>query len=486
MNTFCRPLLPILLKVKCKSKMEFFEEKLNEFEADSFDLKMQHYYSKMKTSGKSDVVNDCDTTQQCFGVRTHDDIETREANNSGRQKMAQLELELSELRVSKYAEVKMVHGHAGSHGISLIGSSISSKANDLAHLSENRRRERQATVAVAEHDTILIHQLQRAISMLQSRHDDDAKQAKNNDEKIFGILKDNNEKSLLISGLEIECQKANALVRSLRAQLTSTTTLLEDERSSNRIAREDAFIAKDGERHLIGTQEEKKTHSPPLTANKFTDNKSNYGSDWSAVSKLRGGGEVDSPNSFSNKQLHSKISVLSNGDYYALRGQQPTRTIQNVNNGKLMTSSSYEKSLEIFHTPSANRLDIALDYSVRGCDSHLRAENIELLRTLERERILLHDQEIVVNKIRDSAVEITLLEAEEIARLENDLAQCHEEKNIWRGKCRAAEYLAQDLTQQLKYLDLVIKKNGFTLSYQERDAFDFSKRHRYVRSHLSS
>ena len=468
-------LLPVLLNVKCNTKMEFFEEKLNEYEADSFDLKMQHYYSKMKTSGKTDVINDCDTIQQCFGVSIHDNIEMRE-NSTGRRKMAQLETELSEVRASNYAEAGLVNGHTESNGISLTGSNIlGSKSNDLAHLSENRRRERQATTAVAEHDTILIHQLQRAISMLQSRHDDDTKQARDNDQTISRILQDNNEKSLLIAGLEIECQKANALIRSLRAQLTSTTTLLENERNSNRIAREDAFTAKEGERYLIGTQEEKRASSLHFAANQISEMTSNCGRKWSATPRWQGGGETDSHFIFPNKELHSKISRISRGEHSALRGQQQTQIENSCSNGILMASSSHERVAENFRTPNAKRPDTALEYSESGYDQ-LRAENIELQRTLEKERILLRDQEIVVNKIRDSAVEITLLEAEEIARLENDLAQCYEEKDHWRGKCRAAEYLAEDLTQQVNYLDLVIKKNGFTPPYHERNAFDYSKR----------
>lgn len=471
-------LLPILLDIKCNTKMEFFEEKLSEYEADSFDLKMQHYYSKMKMSCKTDVINDCDTIQQCFGVSIHDKIEMRE-DSTGRRKMAQLETGLSEARASNYADAGLVAEHTESNGISLMGTNIlGSKSNDLAHLSENRRRERQATIAVAEHDTILIHQLQRAISMLQSRHDDDTKQARDNDQTISRILQDNNEKSLLIAGLEIECQKANALIRSLRSQLTSTTTLLENERSSNRIAREDAFTAKEGERYLIGTQEEKRASSLHFAANQITEMTFNCGRNLTATPRWQGGGETDSHFVFPNKELHSKISRLSSGEHLAPRGQQPTQIANSCCNGILMASSLHERVTENFLTPNAKRPDTALENSESGYENQLRAENIELQRTLVKERMLLRDQEIVVNKIRDSAVEITLLEAEEIARLENDLAQCYEEKDLWRGKCRAAEYLAEDLTQQVNYLDLVIKKNGFALPYHERDAFDYSKRHR--------
>jgi hypothetical protein len=455
--------------------MEFFEEKLNKFEADSFDLKMQHYYSKMKTSSKIDDNNDFDSTQQSIGDSTRDDIAMREASDSGRRKMAQLEVELSELRASKQAEVKSTNGQVGSHGISLTGSNMTgSKPNDLAHLSENRRRERQATIAVAEHDTILIHQLQRAISMLQSRHDDDRNLAKDNHEKISSILKDNNEKSLIISGLEIECQKADALIRSLRSQLTSTTTLLENERDATRVARENALTAKDGEMYLIETHE-KKIDSRPLTTNEITEYMTDHSSDWIASSKWLGGGENDPPFSFPNKQLRSKISTVSSGEHLT---PQPTQTANIGHNGKLTTLPSDERYPETFLTPTAKRLDLSMDNNDSIYDSQLRAENIALLRTLEKERMLLREQGIVVNKIRDSAVEITLLEAEEIARLESDLAQCYEERDIWRGKCRAAEYLVEDLTQQLNYLDLVIKKNGISLSYYERDAFENSKRHR--------
>jgi hypothetical protein len=51
--------------------------------------------------------------------------------------------------------------------------------------------------------------------------------------------------------------------------------------------------------------------------------------------------------------------------------------------------------------------------------------------------------------VRASAEEITLLEAEEIARLEAELDRCNEEKEQWQKKCKAAEGRAEQYRMQV-------------------------------------
>ena len=88
-------------------------------------------------------------------------------------------------------------------------------------------------------------------------------------------------------------------------------------------------------------------------------------------------------------------------------------------------------------------------YDPWSTENHLRAENAKLLNDLEKERELLRRQEKALDQVRTSAEEITLLEAEEIVRLETELEICSDLKDEWEKKCKnALSHVKQLLFQQ--------------------------------------
>jgi hypothetical protein len=133
-------------------------------------------------------------------------------------------------------------------------------------------------------------------------------------------------------------------------------------------------------------------------------------------------------------------------------GKEPIASPNNGNRSPLV------RAIQNNYGPPANANRGEL--KVSAFDHDLRIEITTQSKLLERERSLLREQEIILRQVRDSAVEITLLEAEEIARLECDLEKCHDEKENWHRKCRKAEYHVDQLLQQLRQLELLVNQGG--------------------------
>ena len=104
----------------------------------------------------------------------------------------------------------------------------------------------------------------------------------------------------------------------------------------------------------------------------------------------------------------------------------------------------------------------------------LRVENAKLLESLSRERELLKGQEEALRHVRASAEEITLLEAEEIVRLESELNKSFAQTDYWRKKCKLAEAHTEQVTLQLRELEQLIAMTSDQKS-QIHDAENYVK-----------
>ena len=105
----------------------------------------------------------------------------------------------------------------------------------------------------------------------------------------------------------------------------------------------------------------------------------------------------------------------------------------------------------------------------------IRQENISLKEQLERERCLLRNQEAILSQVKLSAEELTLLEAEEIVRLEAELARCLDERKLWQKNYKSIEEKNKMLQQRLHDIDE--EKKGvleFRLSENIENAFSKS------------
>lgn len=434
--------------------MDHFDEKLRMLETNSFDKKMQQYYSKMK---KMNVIDPPNNPEMLISLAEDYHFETfalRGMNDSARKKIACLEVELTQLRALREAESNTYSQYIGLVKRPAVDSSIAvSLSDDISLIYENRRRERQATTAVAEHDAILIRRLQDEMTLLQSTYDADVRLLKDKNDKIASLIHVNTEKDRKIAEMEVGYQRASSEIRSLTLQLESVKRLPEIDRHSLHASAVESSQKKGADDN---------TNSRPSSANTRHEDKSSSSRDDNSSHRTKTAAKVDSCN-FSTIKL-TTCAWSQNNRLKALVPNTPSQKTSNCFQDRSQTESATLNSLRGngLKQPEKCFDDIRNIDSCTLSKTDLRSQNARLLVTLERERHLLRGQECALNKIRDSALEITLLEAEEIARLENDLITCRDENDKWQKRCISAEFQADRLSQQLKQLELLLNHGDLT------------------------
>jgi hypothetical protein len=101
---------------------------------------------------------------------------------------------------------------------------------------------------------------------------------------------------------------------------------------------------------------------------------------------------------------------------------------------------------------ATNKLKSVLYRELESCKLEIKSlteENGILKDTLEKNKQLIENQEKTLERVRTSAEEITLLEAEEIARLEVEMENLKVEKEKWMSLCHRHETQLELLKQEL-------------------------------------
>ena len=101
---------------------------------------------------------------------------------------------------------------------------------------------------------------------------------------------------------------------------------------------------------------------------------------------------------------------------------------------------------------ATNKLRSVLYRELESCKLQIKSlteENGILKDTLEKNKQLIENQEKTLERVRTSAEEITLLEAEEIARLEVEIEHLKVEKDKWMSLCHRHETQLELLKQEL-------------------------------------
>jgi len=365
-------------------------------ERANFDLKMQIFYLNQKVAAlEKSVVSGEDGANTVTGIlesRFVDITALREENSIAQKKISDLEDEVLLLRLSTLDSSKKSAGNASNEK---LGNGNVKEENSVMNsvqlsLDENRKRERQAAQAIAEHDAAVIEKLEKDLQTLQETREADLKE--------FGVALDRAEKlhmegidkDKIISSQKDEIVKLNSLVsyfKSKTASLTPALTPLSRINSKN--------------------------------AN-MDDNFSGIGDDGDDETK--------------------KVSLSVSLPPSSPPPPPPPPLLPTLPMSSTKTPSKTMSSKDF--------LDFRAQAAWEELHS-LRAENANLKEQLERERTLMKNQEFALQKVKSTAEEITLLEAEEIARLEAELERCIEDRDKWSRNCKTAESKAKTLRQRL-------------------------------------
>lgn len=366
---------------------------------EKFDLKLQKYYSNQRSSNLRTNLSLKGPETFASLIEDHcvDTLALREANHSARRRISDLESELAEIKAKRDAEssVYQQDRRSGSSVFLALSHVPALKPTCDSHVEQNRKGERQAALAIAEHDANLIQQLEEEVVNLRSQHECDAKLVKDATEAITILLKEVAEKDLKISDQDAVSAAMTTKVNQLTEHMQSAQLLIQSGIRDHQLVLDYAL-------------------SSPKSANERPT------IDIPRCSPNRAG-----PQDHPDRPSSSRILTKSQNS--------PTGTSEYL-------SSTEWRRLSPKVVPCHERNETV--------ENHLRIQNAELLEMLQKERALLRWQEAALNEVRASAEELTLLEAEEIARLEFELDACVIEKNNWERECKIALSSMQMLQQQ--------------------------------------
>jgi hypothetical protein len=357
---------------------------------EQFDLKLQKYYSNQRSSSLRTNLSLKGPENFASLIEDHcvDTLALREANHSARRRISDLESELAEIKAKRDAESSLFQQEkrSGSSALLALSHAPALKPTCDSHLEQNRIGERQAALAIAEHDANLIQQLEEEMVSLRSQHECDAKLVKDATEAITILLKEVAVKDSKISDQEAAIAAMAKKVNQLTEHMQSAQLLIQSGIRDHQLVLDYAL-------------------SSPKTVNERPT------IDIPRWSPNRAGQDIP------DRPLSSRTITMKSQN-------SPTGT------------SEYLSSTE-WRRLSPNKAVLCHDRD-ESIENRLRIENAELLEMLQKERALLRWQEAALNEVRSSAEDLTLLEAEEIARLEFELDACVIEKNNWERKCKAS------------------------------------------------
>jgi hypothetical protein len=382
-----------------RRKRTRFSSDMEDMEREKFDKKLQMFYLSQKNgSARAALSNECnDTLASLIKEHCADTLALREANDFARRRISDLESELSELKAKKDAETSVFKTVRSSNSVVIHSSKLSSSGSQHTtdmHIEENRRRERHAALAIAEHDSLIIQQLEVEAEALRSQHECDLTLVKDATGTITRLLEDMKEKDAKISRQTERASLLEKHMKLLAEHIRSAQSLIQNSMQDHRIVLDYALSP---DRAMVETSEEHMKRQGLRC--------------WTHVNNLN---EQRRPQMLASKITKNGHSLSSN-----------TAT------GDLNGFTLYDDQEDKFGT----------------IENNLRIENAKLFKMLQKERELSKWQEITIKEIQASAEEVTLLEAAEIVRLEEALEICHIERDEWEKRCNLAllnvEYGAQ-------------------------------------------
>jgi hypothetical protein len=208
------------------------EKKMSSLEQENFDLKLRLYHMKQAERDQKPGIKVEETAEQLADLlETHcvDNMALRESNDTARKRINELESELIQLRIKREGKytIDATNGSLREMAVVKTAGPLSIVNNPV--IDENRRRERQATLAIAQHDAQLIRKLESEVSNLRSQHDSDVSLVNDCAEKIGNLVREVEEKDRLIVAQSAATQQLQGQIDLMRDQLRRHELLIEQQ-----------------------------------------------------------------------------------------------------------------------------------------------------------------------------------------------------------------------------------------------------------------
>lgn len=344
------------------------ETKLNSLERENFDLKLRlHYLNKKFLSNEVDENGPINSTIEENIV----ELETlRDENEYLKRRIIELESELLQIQLIRDKERndyhKLLQGEKSSQ--------LTTQDEDESFIDENRKREREVAMAIAEHDAAIIAKLQDDLTQMYRQREYDV-------EIIQNLTRQVAVKQEVIEDKEKD-------LSNNRKRIQELTEMLDNLKDQKRLLELQASTFQRTHNTIVQTHP-----SLPYPAN------------------------------------NGPVTVTTNSN-----GQQTSIVINGHDQNSQNSQSSIPKN---FNTdslkPSMNsQPQDPSNLIIKLSDSSIHYENKLLKEQLLNLQDSLKHQEYVINNMKESSNELYNLEKEENKRLETELQNSLEEKEKLR------------------------------------------------------
>lgn len=437
--------------------------RIDDLETENLNLKMQLMnleqkcnsliaYSPEKTDSSSDEI--------AFEI-------ARGENDILRKKIADLEAEMLKLKAKSVKQdiTDEIVGPLSPNSSRM--NVFFNNSFDLTQMEENRRHERQIASTIADHDAKLIDRLKDEVHQLSLQHEHDLIVVGEYEVRLTDIIKkiDGN-----YGGSVDNLDDVKSMIIALREKLKIQVSKEELERKRNFFV--NYGILEDSKDQLKeGSSLFNDTEYPhfPHDRNEIELNRSqeyiNYVQDAPSTpdpkEKIKEGSQNSSSVSHAISQSTSSSSSMipnsmTNSSLFSPFTREQLRQISGQGNF-IGSSRNFPRKQPSWMWDESQSGAPTLDIKWEEVEN-LRRENQTIRDQLKAEREMFKTQEIILENLKSSTEEITLLEAEEMARLVRELERLSTEKNQWKEKCHDLEYEFTRLKKRLTDYEVTITR----------------------------
>eukprot|EP01038_Epipyxis_sp_PR26KG_P005302 gene5302-7365_t len=427
--------------IKSSGNLNELEQKINILERANFDLKMQLYYLQRKSSPNSTNSGNNDSNNNIVNqeliVSLMEDkqmmlLSMKDENDALRRRIVDMEAEILQLKLlidRQNHELEKAKQNSSVFGVNHNNPNINLNSSIL---DENRKREKIAVAAIAEHDGAIIKQLQGDIRILHKQHEQDKQLVDSITDKL------SEQKYLLVEKEKKILEQNDMIVKYLATIETLNDKImnLEVQLSKQFLTFSSQSIDNIMPPQSLPTSQRQDIFSPTnKSPRRVVQNDANFSKNAASPSN-KSNNNINNNNSNNNNNNKANIITIQGKSYMMLDPDEYNNNINNNSNGKNNIPSNNNNS-----NNNGN-------YYINPSDMEsLRHENIIIKDQLERQLRSIINQEEALNRIQSSSVELSLIDKEEIKRLGVELDKCIDEKEKIMKKYQTLEVKFELLKQ---------------------------------------
>lgn len=489
-----------------ESHLNELEDKVSTLERANFDLKMQLYYLNKKLSEQKSQHNIDENQEILINMIEDNSIDVltlKVENEAAKRRITELESELLQLQLMRERETEVTNNRYNYSG-------TPNRPTNTALVDENRKREKEASRAIAEHDSALIQKLRAEIDLLHNRHAKDIQLIDEMAQKVSDQMEATGQKQMEVNICNEKLREQFQTVENLReimkqqeiqlskmsqlsnAEVQKQTNLVENLREI--IAHQEEKLKEytkhtdhetvDLKRTVISLREIIKHQEQQISA--LAHRESEIVTPMKAHHKIANS-YLDALREKTESEIKTHLSHQSESIDLSYRGskqQQGLSTDQKSSNATSFLNrlrendeSFYNHNISItkqtgIQEDKSTIFEVTVENNNQiGAKDLLVKENRQLKEQLEMLKTSIKNQQEALDRYRLSAGDMNVLDSEEVSRLENELKKTNHEKEMLFSKYQKIEVKFELLRQKVVQMQ---EKRHLRTSIESRQQYDYS------------